>query len=738
MASFIDFHCKDVLRNLDHIVKDSWHCLDKIRTRPGGINQGFFMVTIDIVSLFTAIPHTQGLEMFEASLLKFGTFSSDKCRFIKELMELVLENNFMFLNGKYFRQKTGVAMGARCAPIYANMVLPFWETQTIFSSCFWDDVALYLRFLDDILIFWKGTKERFTEFESFLNTTTTFLSFTSKMVDNHCEYLDILLYKNNDTLDTNIHRKKTHSNSYLHFDSCQPYHQRKNLVKGQMVRLSRIISEDVVFLDEMKILSSMFSDRGYPSELINNISNEIRIKRNHVYQPIIKFGLPNTSSTNRPPFGNDILVIPYNDTSMKIENAVRDCWSSVFMNQGEYTDILGFLPKITYSRGMNLKEYFESTQRKFWIILMVLLRITVITLAGYPVFQDEQERFICNTMQPGCSNVCYDAFCPVSPLRFWITEIVTLCLPYAGFCAYVIHKVTRQTMSENIQVCVYNKNKAYPVRRTQQVPHRGAMGCRTVYEAETEKMHDFSGAYLIHLFLRMVAEAGFGAGQYYLFGFLVPQKFACSQPSCPSIDCYSTRPTEKTIMMNFMFGVNAISFLLSVFDLIYVIKRAIRHNHKNKLSMEKIYHGQEYYLSYPGKQSDFEMIQDCSPPVNKRARRQASEIGDSVIYHEVENSSVHSEVLSQYSANSVRNCNNTCAQRSIENEQQLPDQNGDKPATCTGDHKLTQATVGKYWKKCPTKECITECKTMDVKPSADIHSRLVRHYSLVEVTPSEA
>ncbi|XP_043944292.1 vomeronasal type-2 receptor 26-like [Protopterus annectens] len=91
-----------------------------------------------------------------------------------------------------------------------------------------------------------------------------------------------------------------------------------------MVRLSRIISEDVVFLDEMKILSSMFSDRGYPSELINNISNEIRIKRNHVYQPIIKFGLPNTTSTNRPPFDNDILVIPYNDTSMKIENAVID------------------------------------------------------------------------------------------------------------------------------------------------------------------------------------------------------------------------------------------------------------------------------------------------------------------------------------------------------------------------------------------------------------------------------
>uniref|UniRef100_H2ZZM5 Gap junction protein n=2 Tax=Latimeria chalumnae TaxID=7897 RepID=H2ZZM5_LATCH len=215
---------------------------------------------------------------------------------------------------------------------------------------------------------------------------------------------------------------------------------------------------------------------------------------------------------------------------------------------------------------------------KIWLTLIILLRLLVTTLAGYPLYQDEQERFVCNTIQPGCSNVCYDLFSPMSHFRFWLIQIVTLCLPYAIFCVYVIHKVTKRIGSDSYQP--YNRIKASSVRKLQQATFKRASLTRTTYEVEKQKIPEFLGAYVFQLLLRTIAEAGFGAGQYYLYGFFVPQRFVCHQPPCTSmVDCYISRPTEKTIMINFMFGINAMSFLLNVVDLIYVVKRTMRQNH---------------------------------------------------------------------------------------------------------------------------------------------------------------
>ncbi|TRY58479.1 hypothetical protein DNTS_004897 [Danionella cerebrum] len=83
---------------------------------------------------------------------------------------------------------------------------------------------------------------------------------------------------------------------------------------------------------------------------------------------------------------------------------------------------------------------------KAWLLVVVFLRIPVLLFAGYPLYQDEQERFVCNTIQPGCANVCYDIFAPLSLFRFWLVQLTTLCLPLVMFVIYVIHKVSSVTV----------------------------------------------------------------------------------------------------------------------------------------------------------------------------------------------------------------------------------------------------------------------------------------------------
>ena len=46
----------------------------------------------------------------------------------------------------------------------------------------------------------------------------------------------------------------------------------------------------------------------------------------------------------------------------------------------------------------------------------------VISIAD-TIFKDEQGSFVCNTQTPGCTNICYNDFSPISLLRYWALQV---------------------------------------------------------------------------------------------------------------------------------------------------------------------------------------------------------------------------------------------------------------------------------------------------------------------------
>ncbi|XP_077953121.1 gap junction delta-4 protein [Gasterosteus aculeatus] len=230
---------------------------------------------------------------------------------------------------------------------------------------------------------------------------------------------------------------------------------------------------------------------------------------------------------------------------------------------------------------------------KVWLVVMIFLRILILLLAGYPLYQDEQERFVCNTIQPGCANVCYDLFSPISLFRFWLVQLVTLCLPYFIFIIYVVHKV-----SKGLTVDPYpsGRTKAPPLLENHQEPFTKTSVNKT---AEHKGARCFTGAYILHLLFRTLLEAGFGAAHYYLFGFHIPRRFLCQHPPCTTqVDCYISRPTEKTVMLNFMLGAAALSLFLNVLDFFCAIKRSVKQKSKSRMTVvEKIYEEEQCFLS---------------------------------------------------------------------------------------------------------------------------------------------
>lgn len=80
---------------------------------------------------------------------------------------------------------------------------------------------------------------------------------------------------------------------------------------------------------------------------------------------------------------------------------------------------------------------------RLWLTVMVIFRLLIVAVATEDVYTDEQEMFICNTLQPGCSTVCYDAFAPISQPRFWVFHIISVSTPSLCFIIYTWHNLSK-------------------------------------------------------------------------------------------------------------------------------------------------------------------------------------------------------------------------------------------------------------------------------------------------------
>ncbi|XP_044900149.1 gap junction delta-3 protein [Felis catus] len=171
---------------------------------------------------------------------------------------------------------------------------------------------------------------------------------------------------------------------------------------------------------------------------------------------------------------------------------------------------------------------------RLWLVVMLIFRILVLATVGGAVFEDEQEEFVCNTLQPGCRQTCYDRAFPVSHYRFWLFHILLLSAPPVLFVIYSVHRAGKQAGGAD-------DGPGPPPRRR---------------------------CYLLSVALRLLAELAFLAGQALLYGFRVAPHFACAGPPCPhTVDCFVSRPTEKTVFVLFYFAVGLLSALLSVAEL---------------------------------------------------------------------------------------------------------------------------------------------------------------------------
>ncbi|RVE61742.1 hypothetical protein OJAV_G00176250 [Oryzias javanicus] len=221
---------------------------------------------------------------------------------------------------------------------------------------------------------------------------------------------------------------------------------------------------------------------------------------------------------------------------------------------------------------------------KVWLTVLIIFRIVLTAVGGESIYSDEQSKFTCNTKQPGCDNVCYDAFAPLSHVRFWVFQIIMISTPSVMYMGYAIHKIARSSEEERRKQQRLRK-KPPPHSRWRESHHLEDVlegeeddeaepmiyeETMEVQEAKPEPVssnkqpqkHDgrrrimqegLMRIYVLQLMSRAVFEIAFLAGQYLLYGFRVSPSYVCNRVPCPHrVDCFISRPTEKTIFLLIM------------------------------------------------------------------------------------------------------------------------------------------------------------------------------------------
>ena len=122
-----------------------------------------FLVTLDVTSLYSNIPHDDGIKACDHFMSEGGK-SQEARSVISKLINLVLtKNNFQF-NDENYLQVLGTAMGTRMAPCFASLFMGKLEMDFL-GSC--DKTPLiWLRFLDDIFMVWNHSEQDLHEFIS--------------------------------------------------------------------------------------------------------------------------------------------------------------------------------------------------------------------------------------------------------------------------------------------------------------------------------------------------------------------------------------------------------------------------------------------------------------------------------------------------------------------------------------------------------------------------------------------
>ena len=348
IAEFVDFHLQPIAEKQRSYVKDTGDFLRKI-SQLKKLPKDAILVTMDVASLYTNIPHAEGINAAAHALEKRQSPTISTRVLLKFLSLILYLNNFTFNDQNYLQVK-GCAMGSKCSSSYADVFMGKFETDKIFPKIDRKHLC-YVRFRDDIFMIWTAGENSLKEFIQEINKEHPSIKFDCKYSRSSVNFLDTtLILESNGSISTSLYRKPTDRNAYLHYNSYHPLKQKENIPFGQFLRAKKICSSSTEADESIEQIKKKFADRGYPGNKLNEQKERtIDIDRTDLLQDKEK------RESKRIPF-----TTTFNKELPEIKSIVNKHWHLLQTNR-DIAPSFEERPVLAFRRNKNLRDILGQT-----------------------------------------------------------------------------------------------------------------------------------------------------------------------------------------------------------------------------------------------------------------------------------------------------------------------------------------------------------------------------------------
>lgn len=338
-------------------------------------NAGTFLVTMDVTSLYTNIPHDEGAEwvseFYHETLDKWNDFDIgiqpiDREK-LKELILFILHNCTFEFNRERFRQNYGTTMGARFSVKFANIYMYMWFRK-ILARYNGLKPPFIARLIDDCFFTWCHTENDLLLLEQFLNSSHVSIKFEVLYSQDRVTFLDTVTYISDGSIKTTIYTKPTDKKQYLFFSSCHPSHVKRSLPYSQAIRYRRIIEDDTLFLTELEDLKCKFVNRGYPLSLLHE---QIDKASNLDRQEVLRYKTYGEKRANFEKFlkGKSFLplIVTYHGgfCSGSFKRKFAELWNTFCASDSDIKAVFDDeRPQLVFKRGKTIGNVVISTRFK--------------------------------------------------------------------------------------------------------------------------------------------------------------------------------------------------------------------------------------------------------------------------------------------------------------------------------------------------------------------------------------
>ncbi|XP_036623557.1 gap junction alpha-5 protein [Trichosurus vulpecula] len=230
-----------------------------------------------------------------------------------------------------------------------------------------------------------------------------------------------------------------------------------------------------------------------------------------------------------------------------------------------------------------LGEFLEEVHKhstvigKVWLTVLFIFRMLVLGTAAESSWGDEKADFQCDTLQPGCENVCYDQAFPISHIRYWVLQIIFVSTPSLVYMGHAMHTVRMEEKRKLKEAERAKESKGTDTYEYQ--AEKAELSCKEELSGRIILQGTLLNTYVCSILIRTAMEVAFIVGQYLLYGIFLETLHICRRKPCPHpVNCYVSRPTEKNVFIVFMLAVGGLSLCLSLAELYHLgWKKAKRH-----------------------------------------------------------------------------------------------------------------------------------------------------------------